>query len=49
MEIASKIKSNRDNKGLSQEYMAGCLNISQSAYSKMEKSDRAISLERFKK
>lgn len=44
--ISSRIKKIREKKGLSQEYMANGLNISQSAYCKLEKNDRSITIER---
>ena len=46
MTISSKIKKTREKKGFSQEYMAENLNISQSAYSKLERRDKAINIEK---
>jgi len=46
MTISSKIKKLRELKGLSQEYMAENLNISQSAYSKIERNDKSLNIER---
>lgn len=46
MSISSKIKKIRELRGFSQEYMALQLNISQSAYSKIEKSDKSLNVER---
>ena len=48
MNISSKIKKIRELKGLSQEYMAENLNISQSAYSKIERSDKSLNIDRLK-
>lgn len=44
--ILEKIKSIRKNKGFSHENMAHALNISQAAYSKIEKSETKLSVER---
>lgn len=44
--IGHKIRKVREFKGLSQEYMAQKLNISQRAYSKMERGETKIDFER---
>ncbi len=45
MSIVKKIKEVRKAKGYSQEYMAGKLGITQSAYCKMENDDRKINFQ----
>lgn len=49
MDITLKIRKIRESKGYSQEYMAYKLGISQSAYCKMEKSDRKMNFEKISK
>lgn len=49
MDITLKIRKIRESKGYSQEYMAYKLGISQSAYCKMEKSDRKMNFENISK
>jgi len=49
MSITSKIRKLRNEKGFSQEYMAGRLGITQSAYCKIEKEDRKINFDNFNK
>ena len=44
--IGNKIKNIRELKNLTQEYMAERLDISQSAYSKLEKGDIKVSQEK---
>ena len=46
--ISTKIKKLRELKGLSQEYMAIGLDITQGAYSKLERSDKGISIDKLK-
>ena len=48
MNISAKIKKIRELKGYSQEYVASELGISQAAYSKIEKNDKNLSIERIK-
>lgn len=48
-EIAAKIKKVREIKGFSQDYLAEKLGISQSAYSRIEKNEINITLEKLDK
>ena len=47
--VINKIKEIRKNKGYSHEYMAHLLNISQVAYSKIEKQETKLTVERLYK
>lgn len=47
MPIAAKIRVQRMIKGYSQEYMAFRLNISQNAYSKLERGETELTVRRF--
>ena len=49
MSISLKIKTLREVKGYSQEYMANQLGISQSTYCKMEKNERMINFQNINK
>ncbi len=49
MEIGTQIKKIRELKNFTQEYMAEQLNISQSAYAKMEKDDSDLTISKIKK
>lgn len=46
MSLAEKIRSNRLTKNYSQEYMANELQISQNAYSKLERGETEFSVKR---
>ena len=46
MQIASKIRKVRELKGISQEYMANKLGVTQAAYSKYEKDDKYVNFEK---
>ena len=46
-DIRDRIKKIRIEKGYSQEYMAGMLNISQNAYHKLERGHTRINLQKF--
>lgn len=42
--VGTKIRSLREEKGITQEYLAACLGLTQSNYGRMEKSDARITI-----
>jgi len=48
MKVSTKIRKIREFKGYSQEYMSDILGMSQASYSKLEKNDGSISIEKLK-
>ena len=49
MNISTKIRKVRELKGFSQEYLSQNLGISQAAYSKIEKNENNLTIDRIKK
>lgn len=48
-EVGVKIKKVREDKGLSQEYLANCLDITQSNYCRLEKDDSRLNIPKLMK